>query len=126
MYELGEGSEGSEGNIDALQPKNTDFHEGKVIQNCIPKADRVPIMPSPPSPLHPISDHFPPKCYHCNINGFSTKDQYERHVVSYHKNLPCYPGPADLGKLGLIPQGMSWEQQLPRDQYFEFELGSKK
>jgi hypothetical protein len=54
---------------------------------------------------------FPPRCYHCNINGFSTNNQYERHVVGYHRNLPCYPGPADLEKLGLIPQGMSWEQQ---------------
>lgn len=126
MYELGEGSEGNEGNIDTLQPKNTDFDEGKVIQNCIPKADKVPIMSSPPSPLHPISDQFLPKCYHCNVNGFSTKDQYETHVVGYHRNLPCYPGLSDLEKLGLMPQGMSWEQQLPRDQYFEFELKSKK
>jgi predicted transcriptional regulator len=69
---------------------------------------------------------YPPKCYHCNVNGFTTKDQYERHVVNHHTNLPCYPGPADLEKLGLMPQGMSWEQQLPRDQYFEFELESKK
>ena len=113
-------------NGDTLQPKNTDSHEGKVIQNCIPKADKVPIMPSPPSPLHPISDQFPPKCYYCNVNWFSTKDQYERHVVGYHKNVPCYPGPADLEKLGLTPQGMLWEQELPRDQYFEFELESKK
>ena len=69
---------------------------------------------------------YPPKCYHCNINGFTNKDQYERHVMGYHRNLPCYPGPADLEKLGLTPQGMLWEQQLPRDQYFEFELDSKK
>lgn len=69
---------------------------------------------------------YPPKCYHCNVNGFTTKDQYERHVVNRHTNLPCYPGPADLEKLSLEPQGMSWEQELPRDQYFEFELGSKK
>jgi hypothetical protein len=69
---------------------------------------------------------YPPKCYHCNVNSFTTKDQYERHVVSYHKNLPCYPGPADLEKFVLTPQGMSWEQPLPRDQYFEFELEPKK
>lgn len=66
---------------------------------------------------------YPPKCYHCNANGFTTQDQYERHVVNYHRNLPCYPGPADLESLGLTPQGMPWEQQLSRDQYFEFELG---
>jgi hypothetical protein len=60
MYELGEGSEGSEGNVD----KNND------ILNIDEKFDRVPKMPSPPSPLHPNSDQYPPKCYHCNVNGF--------------------------------------------------------
>ena len=83
------------------------------------------IAPSPPSPRH-LSNEFPPKCYHCNINGFATKDQYEEHGIRVHKNLPLYPGPADLEKLGLTPQGMSWEQQLPRDLYFEFELEPKK
>lgn len=69
---------------------------------------------------------YPPKCYHCTVNGFSTKDQYERHVVNHHKNLSGYPGPPDLEKLGLIPQGMPWEQVLPRNIYFDFELESKK
>jgi hypothetical protein len=126
MYELGEGSEGSEGNIDTFQPENTEFHEGKVIQNCITKANRVPIMPSPPSPLHPNSDPYPPKCYYCKTNGFSSKDQYEGHGVLMHKNLPLYPGPADLERHALAPQGMSWEQELPRAQYFEFELEPRK
>ena len=44
---------------------------------------------------------YPPKCHHCNINGFTTKDQYEKHVVDHHRNLPCDPGPAHLEKLGL-------------------------
>lgn len=69
---------------------------------------------------------YPPKCYHCNVNGFTTKDQYDRHVITHHRNLPAYPGPPDLRKLGLIPQGLPWEQELPRDQYFEFESESKK
>lgn len=69
---------------------------------------------------------YPPKCYHCNANGFTTKDQYDRHVVARHRNLSGYPGPSDLEKHGLIPQGMPWEQELPRDEYFEFELESKK
>jgi predicted transcriptional regulator len=69
---------------------------------------------------------YPPKCYHCNVNGFTNKDQYEGHVIRFHRNLPCYPGPADLEKFVLTPQGMSWEQPLPRDQYFEFELEPKK
>lgn len=68
---------------------------------------------------------YPPRCYHCNVNGFTTKDQYDRHVVARHRNLPGYPGPPDLEKLGLIPQGMSWEKELPRKLYFDFELESK-
>jgi len=68
----------------------------------------------------------PSKCYHCNVNGFTTKDEYDRHVITRHRNLPGYPGPPDLRRLGLIPQGMPWEQELPRDQYFEFETESKK
>jgi hypothetical protein len=46
-------------------------------------------------------------------------------VICHHGNLPGYPGPPDLEKLGLIPQGMPWEQVLPRDKYFDFELESK-
>jgi hypothetical protein len=75
---------------------------------------------------HSTAVEFPQKCYHCNVNGFTTKDQYERHVICHHRNLPGYPGPPDLKKLGLIPQGMPWEQELPRDKYFDFELESKK
>ena len=69
---------------------------------------------------------YPSKCYHCNVNGFMTKDEYDRHVITRHRNLPGYPGPPDLRRLGLIPQGLPWEQELPRDQYFEFESVSKK
>lgn len=88
--------------------------------------DNPSMTPSLPSPSHLQSQEFPPKCYHCNINGFSTKDQYEEHGIRVHKNLPLYPGPADLESLGLILQGMPWEQEIQRDQYFGFELESKK
>lgn len=99
--------------------------------NTIDITTNPSLLPSPPSPCHPSSSSsranassgdFPPKCYYCNINGFSTKDLYEEHGIRIHKNLPLYPGPADLEKLGLTPQGMSWEKELPRDQYFGFEL----
>jgi hypothetical protein len=30
----------------------------------------------------------------------------QRDVVVHHRKLPSYPGPTDLEKLGLIPQGM--------------------
>jgi hypothetical protein len=33
---------------------------------------------------------------------------------------------ASLKKEALTPQGMLWEQNLPRDQYFEFELEQDK
>jgi hypothetical protein len=88
--------------------------------------DNSSTEPSHPSPRHPQDQEFPPKCYHCNANGFSTKYLYEEHGVRAHPKLPLYPGPADLESLGLIAQGMPWEQHLPRDQYFEFELESKK
>jgi hypothetical protein len=94
------------------------------ISDCNPS-----IEPSEPSCRHVCDNNnqeFPPKCYHCNVNGFSTKDQYEEHGVRIHKNLPLYPGPADLESLGLTRQNMLWEQELPREQYFEFELESKK
>ncbi len=95
-------------------------------ENDIGSDDNPSITPSLPSPRHSQDEEFPTKCYHCNVNGFSTKDRYEEHGIRVHKNLPLYPGPADLENLGLEPQGMSWEQELPRDQYFEFELESKK
>jgi hypothetical protein len=88
--------------------------------------DSPSLAPSLPSPRHSQNQEFPSKCYHCNIYGFASKDQYEEHGIRVHKSLPLYPGPADLERLGLTPQGMSWEQELPRDQYFEFELESKK
>jgi hypothetical protein len=69
-------------------------------------------MPSPPSPLHPNSDQYPPKCYHCNVNGFSSREHYESHGIRHHVGLTLYPGPADLKALGLEPQGMQWEKDL--------------
>jgi hypothetical protein len=106
---------GLEGNYSNLQ--NND------IQSIV-KVDRVLIMPSPLSPLHPISDQYPPKCYHCSIGEFDNKEHYEEHVVNCHKGLTCYPGPADLDKYNLEPQGMLWENPPPTGIYFE-KIGSK-
>jgi hypothetical protein len=124
IYEFGEGNEGNEGNednIDTLQSKNSDSHEGKVIQNCITKADRMPLMPSVPSSLQSISDQFPPKCYHCNIGGFSSKEHYEIHGIRHHVGLTLYPGPADMKALGLEPQDMQWEKDSKIKVKFEVE-----
>ena len=67
-------------------------------------------------------NEYPSKCYYCNIGGFSSQDEYEKHGVKCHNRLPLYPGLSDLKKLTLTPQGMPWEQELPRETYFEFEL----
>jgi hypothetical protein len=53
--------------------------------------------------------------------GFSSKDQYEGHVIRCHKDLPGYPGPADLEKHKLEPQGMYWESPRPAGINFEEE-----
>lgn len=72
-----------------------------------------------------IGQVLPPKCYYCSVNGFATIDEYERHGVKHHKDLPSYPGPADFRKHKIAPQGMPWERELERDCYFQFELEPK-
>ena len=72
--------------VDTL-PKNIDSHAQKVIQNCITNPDKVPITPSPPSPLHP--------CPYCEILGhgkveFSSEDLLERHGVHKHQGWPIH------------------------------------
>ena len=56
---------------------------------------------------------FPPHCYHCSFGPFVSVDNYEKHVVTKHVNLPGYPGPGDIISLKLQPQGMSWEKEPP-------------
>lgn len=48
---------------------------------------------------------YPLKCYHCKVNGFTNQESYERHGIRFHRNVPLYPGYADLNALGLQPQG---------------------
>ncbi|MPZ06930.1 MAG: hypothetical protein GEU26_11045 [Nitrososphaeraceae archaeon] len=107
----GEGSESSESI--SYNSQNNDI-------KSIVKYDRQSqIMPSPLSPLHPSHVEYPPKCYYCIIGGFSDKDHYEEHVVRCHKGLTGYPGPTDLEKHNLEPQGMYWEN--PRNAGINFE-----
>lgn len=83
-----------------------------MLLNTVKKFDGVPKMPSLPSlpsPLYPNSDQYPPKCYHCNVNGFNSKD-YENHGIRHHIGLTLYPSPADMKALGLEPQGVQWEK----------------
>jgi hypothetical protein len=52
---------------------------------------------------------YPPCCYYCIIKDFQSVNQYERHIVIYHPNLPGYSGPADIKFYGLEKQSMQWE-----------------
>lgn len=61
-------------------------------------------------PLSKPNREFPPYCYYCDINPFGNVDEYERHIVMKHPGMPGYPGPCDIKKLSLKPQGMYWEQ----------------
>jgi hypothetical protein len=55
-------------------------------------------------------NEFPPKCYYCGYLEHRNKKEYERHCVTRHPGLLCYPGPADIRKSALTPQGMFWEK----------------
>jgi hypothetical protein len=48
-------------------------------------------------------------CYYCDNYKTNSRDEYERHVILKHPTKPCYPGKADLEKLGLTGKGQSWE-----------------
>jgi DNA-binding transcriptional ArsR family regulator len=69
----------------------------------------------------PPTLEFPPKCYYCIVGGFNNKDRYEEHVIRCHKGLTAYPGPADLERHNLAPQGMYWENPRPAGINFEEE-----
>jgi hypothetical protein len=82
------------GNIDTLQPKNTEFHEGKVIQNCMDEGSQSHNMPSPPSPLHPDTPYICPYCEILGYKvGFSNEDLLERHGVQKHPGWPIHSQP---------------------------------
>jgi len=53
---------------------------------------------------------YPPTCYYCNeyFVGISKKG-YEKHVLSRHPKMPCYPGLPDIEKHSLVANGMWWE-----------------
>jgi replicative DNA helicase Mcm len=48
-------------------------------------------------------------CYYCDNYKTNSRDEYERHVILKHPTKPCYPGKADLEKLGLTGKGQNWE-----------------
>ena len=80
-------AESTEGNFDTSQPKNMASHAQKAIQNCITKADRMPLMPSVPSGIQ--------VCPYCEILGhgkveFSNEDLLEWHGVQKHPGWPIH------------------------------------
>jgi hypothetical protein len=62
-----------------------------------------------------MSSSFPPRCYYCDSKDFGPVNDYERHVVIHHPDLPGYPGPADIKLYGLKKQNMSWEREIKAD-----------
>lgn len=50
--------------------------------------------------------NYPPWCYYYDSKNFESVDEYERHVVTRHPNLPGYPGPADIKIYRLENQDM--------------------
>lgn len=51
----------------------------------------------------------PPKCYYCDINKFTNRYEYQKHVLNKHPSKLCYPGQIELKLLSLQSQNMPWE-----------------
>jgi hypothetical protein len=49
------------------------------------------------------------ECYHCDSFKTEVESDYELHVVIKHPGKLAYPDKAEIEKLGLKPQGKSWE-----------------
>jgi hypothetical protein len=77
--------------------------------------DDVPTVVEESNPGDQIS--VPYKCYYCKANAYETKSQqeYEYHNLKLHPRLPMYPGHSDIEKLGLVPQGKTWEDDKIED-----------
>ena len=74
--------------------------------------DELDLHPNTDTGTNQKQEHdYPPSCYYCNevFNGIS-KRAYEKHVLSRHPKMPCYPGLADIELHSLTPKGMNWEK----------------
>ena len=62
------------------------------------------------NPKKEIEEYYCYCCYYCDSFKTNSEDDYKSHVIHKHGiGHPCYPGKADLEKLGLKAQGKSWE-----------------
>jgi hypothetical protein len=62
-----------------------------------------------PEPEQPVSEEYSFSCYYCI--DFKTNDEkdYKRHVINKHPKKRAYLTKLELERLGLKPQGKSWE-----------------
>jgi hypothetical protein len=49
------------------------------------------------------------QCYHCEYYHTDIEADYLTHGATKHPSKPMFPGKADIERLGLKPQGKSWE-----------------
>ena len=95
------------------KPMVLKYIENTEINNsfCINSSDVSDISDAVVSynAVNPIYQSTNFDCYYCDSCKTNSKDEYERHVIIKHPTKPCYPGKADLEKLGLIAKGQSWE-----------------
>ena len=73
--------------------------------------DELDLHPNTDTGTNQKQEHdYPPSCYYCNevFNGIG-KEAYEKHVLSRHPKMPCYPGLPDIEKHSLVAKGMWWE-----------------
>ena len=75
------------------------------------KSAEIPILGQleEPNKTDIITGSFMYSCYYCKGCQTNQKDEYEHHVVMKHPGKVAYPGLADLIRLGIQPQGRSWE-----------------
>jgi hypothetical protein len=97
-------------NITTLSEDSSSIMSKEALDEWYQK-EREKVKPPDPS-LFAFSGYH---CYYCNFEtdgGKGSKSRYENHVKDKHGDDPdhtCYPTKADLGRLGLKPQGKRWE-----------------
>jgi hypothetical protein len=102
--------------INTLEQENTNI-SNKNQENNEKITAHTDEKYSQPSTDVSQASHVSPKgtgeqfqCYYCDSFKTNSNDEYEGHTIMKHgQGHPCYPSKADLEKLGLNPQGRSWE-----------------
>lgn len=58
---------------------------------------------------HNITEYASFKCYYCDYFIFTSKKEYESHVIKGHPGKPAYPSKTEIEKYNLSPQRRTWE-----------------